>query len=752
MAIIALFTGTGYGQGGTWVWMRGDSAANNRGNYGAQGVAAASNNPPALYEAASWTDLQGNFWIFGGVDSFNDGQEYSDLWKFDPVNNLWTWISGPGTPNMAGTFGVQGIPSVLNNPPSRGYGSLTWTDLNGDLWLLGGQDQFADIYSDLWRYQISTNEWTWMNGTPGIWDTAVYGIQQQTSALSTPGGRCESTSAWTDDNGNLWFFGGLGNIWLLGSPQPFLSDDMWKYNPLINQWTWMKGNRGQSYGSYGTKGVENVSNSPPARTSYTSWKDKANDFYIFGGAQGFFPAYNDVWKYNTTTNNWTWIAGDSTTDAAGAYLLQCSANGLNEPMARFENRTSPMGNCNSVFLSFGGYILHNQSIAFSLNDLWLFDAPNNSWKWLSGGDTLDGTGQYGSIGVASSSNLPPPRGGQCQWTDKVGNLWIFGGSGGPQVSYYNDVWKFIPDTTCTGAGLSWGNGFNFQIQNTSLCRGDSALFSVTQGSLTISPTSSITWLDSTHAQLHPDTTTTYFLTGTGTCGGLDTTQLTLNVGSPPIVAITASDTLICSNDSSLICTTDSFSLYHWSNGTANPCIETNTGGNYYVTVTDNNGCSAESNHIHIDVRQASQVSISQNGDTLRVYNALSQQWYRDGVAITNATANLYVAKQGGSYTVVVTDSAGCTESSNALVLGLNNVEEDRIEVYPNPLSEGNWQVLVSENLIGAELQVFDDNGKLVFHSEIRTPHSELNLDVARGVYFLRISSSTASVVRKLVRL
>src|ERR1017187_8302112 len=80
-------------QQGQWTWMNGSNLPNQPGVYGTQGLFAPGNTPPAYYEACEWTDLQGNFWLFGGQPG---GGLYSDLWEFKPSINQWAWIKGPG--------------------------------------------------------------------------------------------------------------------------------------------------------------------------------------------------------------------------------------------------------------------------------------------------------------------------------------------------------------------------------------------------------------------------------------------------------------------------------------------------------------------------------------------------------------------------------------------------------------------------------------------------------------------------------
>src|ERR1700733_8883608 len=129
--LLALLPYLGFSQAGTWVWMKGSNSDNGAANYGNMRVANAANTPPALYEAVSWIDLQGNFWIFGGTD--DNLQESDDMWEYNPVNNEWTWVRGSAGGAGLGVYGVQGVPSPLNEPGGRAWGVLSWTDNNGNL-------------------------------------------------------------------------------------------------------------------------------------------------------------------------------------------------------------------------------------------------------------------------------------------------------------------------------------------------------------------------------------------------------------------------------------------------------------------------------------------------------------------------------------------------------------------------------------------------------------------------------------------
>ena len=81
---------------GEWTWISGADTLLQAGTYGIKGVPAAANVPGARYGSAAWTDSTGNFWLFGGygLDSIGTENYLNDLWRYDPDNDMWTWMSG----------------------------------------------------------------------------------------------------------------------------------------------------------------------------------------------------------------------------------------------------------------------------------------------------------------------------------------------------------------------------------------------------------------------------------------------------------------------------------------------------------------------------------------------------------------------------------------------------------------------------------------------------------------------------------
>ncbi|MES1197863.1 MAG: kelch repeat-containing protein, partial [Chitinophagaceae bacterium] len=231
------------------------------------------------------------------------------------TNTPWIWVKGTNTLNSPGVYGIKGVASSLNNPGARDAG-VTWNDNKGNLWLFGGYGYdvtgTGSFLNDLWKYDIGSNQWTWMSGDNIINQTGVYGIQGVPSAANKPGARSGSCG-WKDNNGNLWLFGGL--VIVPGGYE--VLNDLWKYDIKNNQWTWMKGSQLGAASVYGTQGVPDNNNVPGSRGVSVSWTDANGKFWLFGGGVISFNftdnGFNDLWKYDPATNQWAWMKGDPVT-------------------------------------------------------------------------------------------------------------------------------------------------------------------------------------------------------------------------------------------------------------------------------------------------------------------------------------------------------------------------------------------------------------------------------------------------------
>lgn len=396
-----------------WTWIGGSSVQpypGSQGVYGTLGVADSQNIPGGRSGSASWADNSGRLWLFGGVGVFSGFglTHLNDLWMFDSSIREWTWTGGSSALSNNGSFGgvcgTLGSPGPLNIPGGR-EGAVTWVDAAGNLWLFGGNaNDCIPIYSgwenDLWKFDISTKQWTWMGG--GISQNnrqgppGVYGTLGVPAAGNIPGGRYEAMS-WTDKDGNFWLFGGYG---FDSAGHTGALNDLWEFKPSTGEWTWMNGSStlacttltggqltcSEPVGVYGTLGTPGVANTPGGRYYGVAETDASGHLWLFGGrgtdSTGTYPdAYlNDLWMFDTTTHEWTWMGGGDTVPA------------------------------------------------ITTNSLW------------HGNPSVVGT-----LGVPGPANIPGGRAYLTGWKGADNNLWLFGGFGfdasgnGGQL---NDLWEY----------------------------------------------------------------------------------------------------------------------------------------------------------------------------------------------------------------------------------------------------------------------------------------------------------------------
>jgi len=377
-----------------WAWMGGSNAGSQAGVYGTLGTPSTTNIPGARMYSLTWTDANGDFWLFGGAGMDASGARgyLNDLWEFNPATGEWTWVSGSNTGGQAGVYGTLGVPAATNIPGAR-YGAATWIDSSGSLWLFGGvglpsASSCPGCYlNDLWQFNPTTKEWTWMGGNSTIVPftvgyAGVYGAKGIASAGNIPGSRV-SPAFWSDKSGNFWLFGGYafdstGNSGDL--------NDLWKFDPVGKEWTWMGGGNVISLSHnqfdravYGDLGVPAPNNTPGSRQLAAGSTDGAGNYWLFGGdgfdVIGNSTGLNDLWKFNSDTHQWTWMAGSSIAGGGGlasVYGTQGVPSVDNSPGTRFGATVWADTNGNSWLL--GGQGLDSKGGDGWLNDLWEYSA------------------------------------------------------------------------------------------------------------------------------------------------------------------------------------------------------------------------------------------------------------------------------------------------------------------------------------------------------------------------------------------
>ena len=229
-----------------------------------------------------------------------------------------------------------------------------------------------------------------------------------------------------------------------------------------NEWAWEKGAATvNSNPVYGTQGAAAMNNTPGGRQLPVTWTDTSGGLWLFGGfafdtTGNTYVLANDLWKFSS--GQWTWMGGSNVGNQAGIYGTLGVPSTNNLPGGRYKavTWTDPSG---SVWL-LGGTGCDSAGSVGSLNDLWKYS--QGQWTWMSGSNTVGQHGNYGTLGVPSSGNVPGARIEAVGWTDSAGNLWLFGGFGLDSAGtngMLSDLWKY------SAVQWTWVSGSNLVNQN-----------------------------------------------------------------------------------------------------------------------------------------------------------------------------------------------------------------------------------------------------------------------------------------------
>lgn len=322
--------------------------------------------PSSRWGSSSWTDpVSGNLYLFGGQGVAVTGVTpqitfLNDLWECTPGGSVdpagagtsscpWTLVGGSTTGGTSGTYGTQGSPGGF---PGARWAAATTRDAAGNFWLFGGQGVdstgTAGLLNDLWEYNATANQWTWMGPSPSttVNHNGVYGTINMGTGTTAPGGRQEAV-LWADSSGNIWLFGGFG-LDSAGTgnagppPAGAILNDLWEFNISTKQWIWVSGNNlANQTGIFGAQATNNLAtgtagNFPGSRWGAVGWRDANNNLWLYGGwgygtnttdPTGFL---DDIWEYQQSTGLWIWWKGISNVnqDSVFATIPIPGADGL----------------------------------------------------------------------------------------------------------------------------------------------------------------------------------------------------------------------------------------------------------------------------------------------------------------------------------------------------------------------------------------------------------------------------------------
>ncbi len=207
--------------------------------------------------------------------------------------------------------------------------------------------------------------------------------------------------------------------------------------------------------------------------------------------------------------------------------------------------------------------------------------------------------------------------------------------------------------------------------------------------------------------------------------------------------------------------------FKWSDGSLQRSLNVNRPGDYWVEVTDFNGCSASSPTVSVVEASAPAtpiITLSNDEKTLISSEAETYRWFRNGVEIPGATAREYTPVQDGNYVVRVTDNSGsgCETDSEPVAFSITTdvaIEKQAADftLYPNPTA-GKVQLRYTAKSSGlASIVISNAVGVNVAEHSLYAAAGnvgELTLTLEAlpaGVYFVRLTTPGEESVRKIVK-
>ncbi len=269
------------------------------------------------------------------------------------------------------------------------------------------------------------------------------------------------------------------------------------------------------------------------------------------------------------------------------------------------------------------------------------------------------------------------------------------------------------------------------------------------------PSSGLSCTTCQSTSANPTVTTTYTLTVTTPSGCINYDTIKVSVSASPNANAGPNQTK-CGSATVQLTATGGTS-YSWAPATGlsctncpNPVANPASTTTYTVTVSDINGCTAQSTVMVTCVPAATVPTISQNFNVLTSSSATSYQWYLNGFLISGAVNQNYTISQNGNYTVVITDANGCTATSTIFTVTNIGIDEAVVEgsfkLFPNP-NDGRFELSFTVPSGGNYIiEILNALGQVVQTEKLDdlankySGHFDIS-DKGKGVYLLTIRNS-----------
>lgn len=289
---------------------------------------------------------------------------------------------------------------------------------------------------------------------------------------------------------------------------------------------------------------------------------------------------------------------------------------------------------------------------------------------------------------------------------------------------------------------------------------------------------SFTWIDGI-TYTSNNNTATFLLTNVGGCDSLVTLDLTMgfpNTGSDVQTACdsytwidgvtytsnnnTATFTLInasgcdsivslsltINNSTTSTTTVAACGTYTWTNGTTYT-----TSNTYTQLLTNGAGCDSTATLI-LTINSFPVATATDNGNaTITASAGTLYEWINCTTLVTlpGQTAQTLTVTVNGSYKVVVFNAAGCSDTSDCIVINYIAIKEiaaDHINVFPNPTRDF---VTINMTSASATIEVIDAQGKLLQITQVENGGTINLSDYVTGIYMFRIKTDNGTTIHRI---
>jgi len=210
--------------------------------------------------------------------------------------------------------------------------------------------------------------------------------------------------------------------------------------------------------------------------------------------------------------------------------------------------------------------------------------------------------------------------------------------------------------------------------------------------------------------------------------------------------------------------------WSWSGGiiiTDSAAIEISQDGDYFVSVLDDNGCSATSAPVHIEFVTPAVVSFTGLDTLYCVFDAAVTMTPNiaggsfSGTGVSGSNFDPNTAGVGThTITYTYTDVHGCVSTSSQDVVvdvcsGIHENPFQHVTMYPNPNTGTMWLGLYLLKEESVSMEVTDVLGQVVYYQQMHLNSGGQRVEVsvpglAKGVYSLKVENEKGKVTKNFV--